>query len=72
MQVVAPPTPLKKSKRKNSRKLKTKESFLRLGILINIILLKNLNINHGFAFAQILEVSKKDFGNQCTMQHNMS
>ena len=40
IQVVAPPTPLKKSKCKNSMELK--KSFLRLGILIKIILLKNL------------------------------
>ena len=36
------------------------ESFLRLGILINTILLKNLSVNHWFAFPEIQEVSKKD------------
>ena len=73
VQVVAPPTTLKKSKCKYSRELKEiQESFLRLGILIKIILLKNLSINHGFAFPQIQEVSKKDMRNQCAMQHNLS
>ena len=49
IQVVAPPTPLKKSKCKNSMELK-KKSFLRLGILINIILLKNLMDLHFHKF----------------------
>ena len=58
VQVVAPPTTLKKSKCKYSRELKKmQESFLRLGIL------KNLSINHGFALPQIQEVSKKDMRN---------
>ena len=35
------------------------ESFLDPEILIKIILIKNLNINHGFAFEEIQEVSKK-------------
>ena len=35
------------------------ESFLDPEILINIILIKNLNINHGFAFEENQEVSKK-------------
>ena len=70
-EVVAPPSPLKQSKCKNSRELKEiHESFLRPRILINIILIKNLSINHGFAFLEIQEVSKKDISNQCAMQHN--
>ena len=48
------------------------ESFLRLEILINIVLLKNFSINHGFAFPEIQEVSKKDIRNQCAMQHNLN
>ena len=48
------------------------ESFLRLRILINMILLKNISINHGFAFPQIQEVSKKDMRNQIAIQHNLS
>ena len=72
-EVVAPSSLLKKSKCKNSRELKNiQESFLRLGILINIILIKNLSINHGFTFPKIQEVSKKDISNQCSMQHNLS
>ena len=45
VQVVAPLSPLKKSKCKTSRKLKKiQESFLRLRILINIILIKWINM----------------------------
>ena len=45
---------LKKSKCKNSMELKKiQESFLRLGTLINITLLKNVSINHGFAYSEI-------------------
>ena len=73
IEVVAPSSPLKKSKCKNSRELKEiQESFLRLGISINIILIKNLSINHGFAFLGIQEVSINDLSNQCSMQPNLS
>ena len=60
VQVVAPPSSLKKSKCKNSRELKkTQELFLRLGILINIILIKSLSINMDLHFQKFRKFSKK-------------
>ena len=67
VQVVAPPSPLKKSQCKTSRKLKKiQESFLRLRILINIILIKWICISRNSGSF------KKNISNQCAMQHNLS
>ena len=41
-------------------------------IIFDVILIKNLSINHGLAFPEIQEVSKKDISNQYAMQHNLS
>ena len=51
---------------------KIQESFLKQGILMYLILIKNFSINHGFAFPKIQEVSKNDISNQFAMQNNLS
>ena len=43
---------------------KIQESFLSLVTLTSIVLIKILSISHGFAFAKVQKVSKKDINSQ--------